>query len=48
MEGDRLPKALVNGVQWVPEVAKAGGKSYTFHYEAAGESVTAVESVANT
>lgn len=27
-----------NPAQWVPEVAKAGGKLYTFHYEATGTS----------
>jgi len=25
-------------LQWIPEIAKAGGKSYTFHYEAVGAS----------
>lgn len=28
-----------NPSQWVPEVAKAGGKLYTFHYEATGTSL---------
>lgn len=26
--------------QWIPEVAKAGGKSYTFHYEASRQSTS--------
>lgn len=28
-----------NPAQWVPEIAKAGGKLYTFHYEATGTSL---------
>ncbi|KIR79535.1 ribulose-phosphate 3-epimerase [Cryptococcus gattii E566] len=34
-----------NPAQWVPEVAKAGGKLYTFHYEATEEPEKVIELV---